>query len=226
MHILSIEQSTSSCSIAIMQDYRVVVENEWVDTQFRNQHFFTLLPGLFEKACIVPSNIDILATGLGPGSFAGLRCALSALNGIALPDKKLVYGVASSEALASQVMKETGSDSVIVLGDARRGHIWFACYDRKDDLAIIRDSISLVAVDLLSRKLAMCETIATPDWDRIGAILKQNAPTRCKLIERKEVPRARTVGELALRKIGMNIASERLTPIYLHPPVTLVQKLP
>jgi len=221
MHILSIEQSTTNCSIAIMQDYRVIIEDEWTDTQFRNQHFFTVLPNLLKKASIAPMNLDILATGLGPGSFSGLRCALSALNGIALPDKKLVFGVASSETLAWQVMKETGSNSVIVLGDARRGHIWFSCYDRKEDLAVIRGSISLTTADLLPPQLAKHETIATPDWNRIGTILKQNAPAGCKLIEEKVIPKARTVGELALRKIGRNSPSEQLTPIYLHPPVAL-----
>lgn len=219
MHILSIEQSTSCCSIALMQDYRVIAENEWEDTQFRNQHLFTVLPRLLEEASLTPINIDILATGLGPGSFSGLRCALSAFNGIALPDRKCVFGVTSSEIIAWQVMQETGSNSVMVLGDARRGHIWFSCYDRKENLAVIRDSISLVTVDLLPSKLAACETIATPDWDRIGAILKLNIPTGCKLMENRQIPKARTAGELALRKTKMNIPSEQLTPVYLHPPV-------
>lgn len=219
MYILSIEQSTANCSIALMQDYSVIAESEWIDTQFRNQHVFTVIPSLFEKACIAPLNIDIFAIGLGPGSFSGLRCALSAFNGMALPDRKRVFGVSSSEVLAWQVMQETASNSVMVMGDARRGHIWFACYDRKKDLAVLRGAISLVATDLLPQKLEMCETIVTPDWDRIGMILEQNIPPGLQLIKEKKIPQARTAGELAFRKISMNIPSEKLTPIYLHPPV-------
>ncbi len=219
MYILAIEQSTATCSVAVMRDYNVICENEWVDTRFRNQHFFSVLPGLLEKAGITPLDIDILATGLGPGSFSGLRCALSALNGIALPDRKRIFGITSAEIIAWQAMQETSSKSVMVVGDARRSHIWFAHYDRKEELAICRGSISLVIADLLPSKLISGETIVTPDWDRIGTMLQSNLPSGCRLTEGKQIPKARTAGELACRKTVLNIPSEQLTPVYLHPPV-------
>ena len=220
MYILSIEQSTPVCSIALMQDYRIVAGKEWEDTRMRNQHFFTLLPELLQKASITPADIDILALGLGPGSFSGVRCALSALNGLALPDKKRVFGVESSEALAWQIMQERSCNSVMVLGDARRGHIWHVCYDRtENNIPRKRYDISLVMANQLSSILQTNTTIATSDWDRIGSLIKQSLIQGINIIEERRTPKAQTVGELAFRKISSNLPSEPLLPIYLHPPV-------
>ena len=221
MRILAIEQSTSNCSAVIMRDGGVVAEQEWENTNLRTQHFFALLPVLFQKAMITPSDIDTYATGLGPGSFSGLRCALSALNGLALPDKKRVFGITSADALAWQTMQETGAGVIMILGDARRDHIWHVCYDRRNNLPQRRAAVSLVAADKLSSILEGHETIATSDWDRIGERIRQSAGKGIKIIAERRIPRASTIGELVARKIAMNLPSEPLTPIYLHPPVAV-----
>lgn len=220
MYILAIEQSTAISSLAMMHDYSIVAERNWEESHVRNQHFFTLLPDLLKEASIDPAGIDTFALGLGPGSFSGLRCALAAFQGLALPEKKPVFGISSAEALAWQTMNETGAESVMVLGDARRGHIWYVCYDKNNDFAVKRDWISLVSTELLPSKLAMCNMIVTSDWDRIGRFL-QTVPAGTRVLENKQTPTARTVGELAFRKISKNIPSEKLTPIYLHPPVAV-----
>lgn len=219
MFILAIEQSTSACSVALTKDYDVIAEHEWEDPNVHHQFFFSVIPGLLDKASITLAEVDTFALGLGPGSFSGLRCALAALNGIALPDRKRVFGITSPEALAWQVMKETGLAPVVILGDARRGYIWYACHDCTADLPVKRNPVSLVPAEQLSSTLGNCAAIATPDWNRIGTLAKGATQPGTLLIEERRVPRARTIAELAFRKIVMNIPSEPLQPIYLHPPV-------
>lgn len=201
-----------------MKDSDVIAEHAWEDTQVRNQYFFSVLPGILKKTSITPAAIDIFVTGLGPGSFSGLRCTLSAINGLALPDKKRVFGITSPEIMAWQIIQETAKNSVTVLGDARRGYIWHACYDRTKELPAARNLVSIIPVDQLSAKLGESEVIVTSDWDRIGKFLKEISPSGT-LIEERCVPSARSAGELAFRKISMNLPSEPLLPIYLHPPV-------
>jgi tRNA threonylcarbamoyl adenosine modification protein YeaZ len=209
MNILSIEQSTSLCSMALMKDCRLAAGREWEDAWSRNQHFFSLLPGLFQEASVTPAEVDIFAVGLGPGSFSGLRCALAAMNGLSLPDKKRVFGISSAEILAWQVMRETGHNSVMVLGDARRSYIWYSCYEMRSEMPFVKCAVALATPDQLPAIMQSCECISTPDWDRIGETLKQIVPHGIRL----------TLGELVFRKIGMTLPSEPLAPIYLHPPV-------
>jgi tRNA threonylcarbamoyladenosine biosynthesis protein TsaB len=218
MFIFSIEQSTTVCSVALTEGYNIIAERKWEDTRIRNQYFFSVFPEILKEASITPATIDTFAVGLGPGSFSGLRCALSAINGLSLPDKKRVYGITSTEILAWQIMQKTARNSVIILGDARRGYIWYACYDRVKDVPVRRIPVSLVLSNQLSAKLCDCEIVATSDWDRIGIILKESAFPGV-VIEERCIPSAHTVGELAFKKMSMNLPSEPLLPIYLHPAV-------
>ena len=46
------------------------------------------------------ASFDEFVCGLGPGSFSGIRACLAALQGLALPDGRPVYGIASAAAVA------------------------------------------------------------------------------------------------------------------------------
>lgn len=234
MLILAIEQSTSSSSIALLDDTDIVAEHAWDDNRVRNQHLFSVLPDLFNEASVKPGDVNMFAVGLGPGSFSGLRVSVSAVRALALPGKKPVVGVSSAEALAWDIFRERQSTPITIVGDARRGRFWFAQFNRMGESLSISAYFSLIKSDELPAKLKESSTIATPDWDRIGEKLKKSVRPGIILIEEKRVPRARTVGELAVMKISnkapsdlsaiASSSSEPLMPIYLHPPVKLMHR--
>jgi len=219
MNILAIEQSTSLCSMVLSRDGRLLAEREWEDSWSRNQHFFSLLPGMLREASISPTEIDIFSTGLGPGSFSGLRCALAAMNGLSLSGQKRVYGISSAEILAWQVMRATGYTSIMIIGDARRDYAWYSCYKMQDKMPSIQRPISLVAADKLASVIMDCECVSTPDWIRMCEKLKKIVPEKINPIQGRQTPKAKTLAELTIIRTDQNRPSEPLTPIYLHPPV-------
>ena len=240
MLTLAIEQSTSVSSTALLNHGDVVAEHTWKNSDFPNQHIFsTVLPDLFKETPVEPTDIDIFAVGLGPGSFSGLRISLSLASALALPGQKRVFGVSSGEALAWDLFREKLISPVVIVGDARRGRLWFAQFLATDGLLKMETPYCLIKFEELSGMLDKHSIVASPDWDRIGEKLIESNPGHTTFIEEKRVPRARTIGELALRKIGNSrpqdlfdrtpgrrslgevclAKSEPLTPIYLHPPV-------
>lgn len=77
------------------------------------------------NAAIDATKLTALAVGTGPGSFSGIRAALAVATGLALPDELPVFGVLSAAAAVRKWRAENPSGSrAIVLGDARRGHVW------------------------------------------------------------------------------------------------------
>jgi len=224
MRILSIEQSTSVCSVALLRDSETIAENEWTDTRLRNQQIFPILDEMFSRNSVSPAEIDMFATGLGPGSFSGLRCALATLHGLALPGKKPLFGVTSSEALAWQVMKESGQETVMILGDARRGAIWYAGYENAGDIPKTLTPLSLVLAGELTSVLKGVKVVATSHWERIGDLLKEAAPRGVTVLERNRTPKAQTIGELTLKRISLGLPSDPLVPVYLHPAVAIKPK--
>ena len=73
---------------------------------------------LLRSAACTPRDLDLLAVGVGPGSFTGLRIGLAAARGLALAVDLPVAGVSTLSALAA------GAPGAVPVIDARRGEIF------------------------------------------------------------------------------------------------------
>jgi tRNA threonylcarbamoyladenosine biosynthesis protein TsaB len=226
MLILALEQSTSSGSAALLQDTVLLAERSWDETNLRNQHVFATLTELFREAAVEPQTVELFAVGLGPGAFSGVRIALSAIRGLALPGQKPVTGVSSAEALAVDIGQETKLSSITVAGDARRERFWIATYDVSETRAALKTPLKLVPAGELAAALSDSAAVATPDWERIGNRLREAAPPGATVIQTRRVPRAQTIGLLAIRKQEEGEPPLPLTPIYLHPGVFVAPSFP
>ena len=58
--------------------------------------------------------------------------------------------------------------------------------------------------------------VVSPDWHKLSPILKG---LNLKCLEQDCFPKAKYVGQLALRKMELGLPSEPLTPIYTQPAV-------
>lgn len=216
MIIMSIELSTNIGSIALLKKNTVLAEKSLTKTRF----MATALSSLLEQTSIKSNNIDMFATGLGPGSFSGLRSAISFTRAMALPDSKPVIGINSAEILACKIFNETGCNKLVVIGDARRNMFWLASFDTPPPVpeVIIKLITPEELPDVLSKQYKE-HMVATPEWSRIGEKLKQYVMPE-KLIEKENLfPTASDTGRLAFKKYSDNSESLPLMPIYLHPPV-------
>lgn len=70
-------------------------------------------------------DLTALAVGTGPGSFSGIRAALALALGLAAPNGLPVYGVLSAAAaVRAWRARHPDAPRAVLLGDARRGHVW------------------------------------------------------------------------------------------------------
>ncbi|RKY27706.1 MAG: tRNA (adenosine(37)-N6)-threonylcarbamoyltransferase complex dimerization subunit type 1 TsaB, partial [Candidatus Omnitrophota bacterium] len=93
MKILAIENSSFVLSVAIKKDNLVIEEN--VFSKESCQFIISVLNSLLERVKVNIQDLDCFLVGLGPGSFTGLRIALSVVKGLSLVLRKPVVGVGS-----------------------------------------------------------------------------------------------------------------------------------
>ncbi len=223
MHTLAFELSATPCSVALLRDGAVRLEKRWEMERTSSRRFFPTLSALFTESGVAPAEVEQYAVGLGPGSFAGLRMALTAARAMALPGRCAVFGLGSDEVLANEWLCEHGGSTLAVVGDARRDRYWLGRFRRAGSGAVERVApVQLIERAALSARLAHCDMVVTPHWDALGAELDKRRPAGSQLVRQACVPSAGGVGRLAQRfgrKDGE--AGRPLAPVYLHPPPVL-----
>jgi tRNA threonylcarbamoyl adenosine modification protein YeaZ len=115
MKILALELSTSRGSLAWL-DGKTEFTREWPNDRKNSAAFFENLQSLRRKLG-APETIIV---GLGPGSYAGTRIAISAAIGIQLSSDARLIGYPSICAI------ECDSQEFCAIGDARRKSFFFA----------------------------------------------------------------------------------------------------
>lgn len=225
MLILAVDQSTTTGSLAVLDDGHPVAEHTWEENGRDNRQFFSTLNRVFADHSIEPATIDIFAVGIGPGAFAGLRISLSAMRAMALPGGKPVVGISSGEAIASDIRGQGIAREIVVVGDARRGHFWHTRIKRGPA------SYGLATLAELPGVIGSGCALASPDWDRIGPTLESLPLESVVMFKKRSIPQARVIGVLAASRLASGTATavartptDVLSPIYMHPPVSVQPK--
>jgi len=192
--ILAIDTSSSHGSAALGDAAGNLLRVETFSGQGgRERHSTTLFPAL-EKLDLRRHPLTRIIVGLGPGSFSGIRVALAAAQGLALPGKTPIYGARSSDSLARQLPHVT---RLGVFADARRGEYYCTLYAQ----GVLEREAFLVPraeVEAMTSKVTLAVSA-----DPLPLILEQCAPRAADV---------RTLPEFEL----FPPTGETLEPIYLR----------
>jgi tRNA threonylcarbamoyl adenosine modification protein YeaZ len=216
MITLALELSSRHGSVALLSGRELLAEETWDETDFRGQHVFRVLPGMLRHASITMDTIDLFAVGRGPGSYSGMRVAITAAQSFALPGRKTVYTLGSGEALAQEIAERENVSSIAVVGDARRGTVWFGLFEVRNRVLAQVKSWTVLPPNQLSAELPRDTLIVSPDRIKLSPVL-EGLPL--KSLDQDCFPKAKYVGRLAWQKMELDLPSEPLTPIYTQPAV-------
>ncbi len=224
MKILSIECSAQPCSVAIMDDQKILASS-FVNVKLT--HSQTLLPmveNLLNAASIPLSEIEGFAISAGPGSFTGVRIGISAIKGLASPKNIPCVGVST---LLSMAESFRDTDCIVcAVMDARCNQVYNALFEIKNgEITRLCDDRALLCPELakeiseLSQKLNL-PIIITGDGTEVFYPYVETLD----LIKKSDIQRryqtAIGVGLAAMPHFisGNTLSAEELLPVYLRLP--------
>ena len=193
MKILAIDTSTSHGSVALLDGGHVLMDESFTADR---GHESKLMP-LLQRARDLAEKPDIIAVGLGPGSYAGIRIAIATAMGLQMALGARLVGIPSVAAW------ECGADRHIAIGDARRETFYFTKVER----GICTEGPMLTdAPGLLARIAGFRE------WPVLSAEPLALVPDAIVAL-----PRALTLARLAAEGRGI-VVEGVLEPLYLREP--------
>lgn len=126
MKILSVDTSSSICSVAILENDTILKELYIDDALTHSTKLMPLIDEALNSINITLKDIDLFACGIGPGSFTGIRIGVSTIKAFADVTNKPVVGVNSLEALTFAVKDDGFICSLI---DAKHDNLYFCLFE-------------------------------------------------------------------------------------------------
>lgn len=132
--ILQIETATTSCSVALAVDGKVLVFKQINQRNIHAEVITLFIDELIASANLTYANLDAIAVSSGPGSYTGLRIGVSTAKGLCFALDKPLIAIETLEVMAYGVIHSDsvtiGQDTLLCpMIDARRMEVYCALFD-------------------------------------------------------------------------------------------------
>jgi tRNA threonylcarbamoyl adenosine modification protein YeaZ len=199
MTILGLEFSSLRRSAAVLGPSGQAVANS--TDQHQSTRAFALIEEALLKAGINRANIDCIAVGVGPGSYTGIRVAISIAQGWQLARGVNLLPVSTPDVLAEQARREGLAGAVTCVIDAQRQEFYVAAYDLSARPARLIEPLHLESAADVMQRVARGEVLVGPEERLVKNHLL--------------FPHALVLAELAASRSDF-VRGEQLEPIYLR----------
>jgi tRNA threonylcarbamoyladenosine biosynthesis protein TsaB len=129
MTILALEFSSARRSVALARPDGTLLAEAVAQTSGRGTDALGLIEKALAQAALPREAIEVIAVGLGPGSYTGIRAAIAVAQGWQLACGTRLLGIGSLEALAAQAQAAQLFGVVNLVVDAQRGEFYLAAWD-------------------------------------------------------------------------------------------------
>ena len=211
MKILGIDTSSSSLSVAVMDDDLLKGEFTLNHKLTHSEQMMPLLDSLLSHLELKMSDIDLIGVSVGPGSFTGIRIGVAAANAMAMALDIPVVGISSLEAMA-YTAGETAY-TIVSTFDAQRDRFYFNAYRfENSELKALEAEDVLEKEDLIKKLESYHKVLLLGD----AVFINEELPLNVKKAKRAvRYVRASSVCELAHRNYLLGKTGFAV-PVYLR----------
>ncbi len=128
-YILSIDTSTSICSVALHNYGKVVAHTETFLERSHSRNISHMVDHILNICEVNIRSLDAIAVSAGPGSYTGMRIGTSTAKGYCFASDKPLISISSLYNLAAQLSHKQPGLFYCPMIDARRMEVYTATFD-------------------------------------------------------------------------------------------------
>jgi tRNA threonylcarbamoyladenosine biosynthesis protein TsaB len=225
LKVLALDTSTARSSVAMLEGREVRAEMRLHTSKTHSTLLLKSIDFLLDRLAWTLGDLNLVAVGMGPGSFTGIRIGVSTALGISQSCSIPFAGVNGLDALAHQVEYVDGHIGVLL--DAHRSQVFYAEYIREGGR--IRRSKKYCVIHASELESHFADRHLYIVGDLVGCGIQEGAKGASS-----EWPRALSVDLFLASGIGrLALARRRLwrtgdyivtEPVYIRPPDAIRNK--
>ena len=214
MRVLAVETSTLAGGVALLDGDRLVAEYVLDVSLTHSERLLATIDRCVADARWTPRDLQGLAVAVGPGSFTGLRIAISTVKGLAVALGLPIAAVPTLDAMAAVL--PFAAHPVCPVIDARRNEVYASLY-RWDRTAMRREweYLAVARAELAGRLEALGEPVILVGDGAASVVARSTVA----LPAPRRVPSPACVGVLGQERLrrGETVGAAELAPLYLRP---------
>lgn len=222
MYVLGIETSGPVCSVGLVDEEGVVAERAVRGLRRHSVRLMDLVASVLDDGGICLGDLGMLAVGVGPGSFTGLRIGAAVARTLAQVQGLPATGIGTLDALAYPLGRCTGFVGAVVM--SRRNEVYMALYRGGEGDAHRLFGPAALSPDEAAEQLAQLEETVILAGDAAPRYhAAWQAKTKARLVvapAHLQYPRGAVVAEMALARLGKGEDGGLccLLPVYVNAP--------
>ena len=215
MIILCCESSTLLGSVAVFKDDRLLAHKESLRQGSHSDVINIFVHDVLQTAGLQLSDVDLFVSGVGPGSFTGIRISLNTMKTFAYCFDKKVLGINSLENLAAQCTEQ--AQPIIAMINAYKNMVYIATYHRNGQKLVTIKAPEVIRVQNIEAYFTEKSTVV---GDGYSVYAKYFSPALHSLMTREiapeDEPKASACGLLLFDKLNQAAHWSELLPLYLR----------
>jgi len=227
MLILAVETSTQTGSIALVEALaehpgsprlKIIGETTLTLAETHSSRLMPAIDRLLQETSHSIRGVQALAVGLGPGSFTGLRIAISTVKGLAFALRVPVLGAPTLDVLAQNI--PFASTQVCPVLDARKKEVYAALFRGNGEGQLTKVSQDWVLTpEELCFRITEKTILVGNGGEAYGEFFRDRLGSRVRIAPPEfSFPRARNVARLSLPALqkGETLDLFGFAPLYVR----------
>ena len=166
--LLAIETSTDVCSVAFQNAEGELFEKRTQGRSVHSDHVFLFTQQLMAEHQFAIPELDAVLVSNGPGSYTGLRIAVSAIKGMLFGTDVEVIAVNTLAGFAGSLVEEDATHTIHAIIDARRTHVYHQVFWSEDELLFTKTKPEVKEIAVFEKELRIGHLVVGTGLNRIS----------------------------------------------------------